>query len=175
MQNVEKSSTDTQVNELLINELQLGNRLGKAMHDSRGSDFGLMLAMLSQNVLDNAEFCLPRDNVGFTEVDEARLRAQLGLAEPVSYAVDEYSAVESILLGVDLHTEGMAEIKLKGYLNPEPLAMQDDALHIGDEVLYNCEPTTTHRFYHQTDKISEQLPHNEAGLYEVLESIRAAA
>ena len=175
MQNVEISNNNKQINELLINELQLGNRLGQAVHARRGGDFGLMLAMMSQNVLDNAEFCLPRDNVGFSEVDEHLLRVQLGVREPISYAVNENSAVESILLGVDLHTEGMAEIKLKGYLNPEPLAMQDDSQHVANEVLHNCEPTTIERFYRQEDKISEQLPHNEAGLYEVLESIHAAA
>lgn len=170
MQNVENSS-----NELLINEIQLGTQLGQAVKERRGGDFGLLLSMLSQNVLDNAEFCLPRDNVGFAEIDEQLLRAQLGLRAPVEYGVNENSAVESILLGVDLHTDGMTDIKLKGYLNPEPLAMQDDAQHIPEAVLYNCEPTTTERFYRQEDKISEQLPHNEAGLYEVLESIHAAA
>ena len=170
MQNVENSS-----NELLVNEIQLGSQLGRAINERRGGDFGLLLSMLSHNVLDNAEFCLPRDNVGFAEVDEQLLRAQLGLREPVKFDIDENSAVNSILLGVDLHTEGMAEIKLKGYLNPEPLAMQDDRDHVPGDILYNCEPTTLTRFYRQEDKISEQLPHNEAGLYEVLESIHAAA
>jgi len=161
--------------EILVNEIQLGNRLGKAVSERRGGDFSLMLAMMSQNVLDHGEFCLPRDAVGAIEVDEQLLRQQLGLAPSTRYDIDENSAVDAILLGVDLHTEGMSEVKLKGYLTPEPLAMQDDANHIPSEVLANCEQVATTRFYSGQERVSEPLEHNEAGLYEVLQQIHQAA
>lgn len=162
-------------NNLLINEQQLGDQLGQAVAHQRGRDFSLLLAMLSQNVIDNAAFCLPRDNLGFIEVDEGLLRAQLGVCEPANLAIDEHSAVTSILLGVDLHTDGLQEIKLKGYLQPEPLAMHDDPLHINDQILYNCEPTTMERHLRQVEKLAEQLPHNEADLYEVLQAVHGRA
>lgn len=161
--------------EILVNEIQLGDQLSKAVAERRGGDFGLLLAMMSQNVIDNAEFCLPRDSVGAPEVDEAMLRQQLGLAQPSGYSIDENSAVDAILLGVDLHTEGLSEVKLKGYLRPEPLALQDDAMHIPEHIIGNCEPTTMTRHTRQEVRISEPLEHNEAGLYEILEDLHKAA
>ena len=160
--------------DLLVNEIQLGNRLATAVKQNRSNDFSLMLAMMSQNVLDNAEFCLPSDSVGSDEVDEAQLRLQLGLGEKPVYSANDDSATQSMMLGVDLHTEGLFEVKLNGYLRPEPLSLVDDTMHIEPEILANCEPTVMQRYHKQEDKISEKLEHNEAGLYEILESMKAA-
>jgi hypothetical protein len=161
--------------ELLVNEIQLGQQLATAVSHKRGSDFAMMLAMMSHNVLDHGQFCLPTDSVAADEVDETQLRQQLGLAAPTSFAAVDESSVQSILLGVDLHTEGMVDIKLKGYLSPEPLSMFDDPKHIPEAVLTNCEPTTMTRHQTQEERVSQKLEHNEAGLYEVLESMKQAA
>lgn len=160
--------------DLLVNEVQLGSRLAKAVSQHRASDFSMMLAMMSHNVLDSAQFCLPSDSVGGEDVDEAKLRQQLGLGQKPAYSANDDSATQSILLGVDLHTQGMRDIKLKGYLQPEPLARVDDRMHIEPHVIGNCEPTVMQRYYRKEDKIAEKLDHDEAGLYEVLESMKAA-
>ena len=74
----------------------------------------------------------------------------------------------------ELNDEGLSEVKLNGYLKPEPLSLVDDTMHIAPEILANCEPTVMQRYHKQEDRISEKLEHNEAGLYEVLESMKAA-
>ena len=43
-------------NQLLVDELQLGNRLNQDIHTSDHADFALLLAMLSHDVTDNPEF-----------------------------------------------------------------------------------------------------------------------
>ena len=164
-----------QSDDILINEIQLGNQLGQAVHRNQRGDFALMLSMMSQNVLDQAAFALPSDSPGADDMDEERLRQVLGLAAKPVFAAGEESAMDAILLGVDLHTEGLTEVKLKGYLNPEPLALVDDVMHIESQVLGNCEQTVMQRHFMKDVKIAEKLEHNEAGLYEVLEDLHAAA
>ena len=161
--------------DILINEIQLGPQLGMAVHQSRGRDFALLLSMMSQNVLDNAQFSLPSDSAGGEDVDEAALRRQLGLGDKTPFDAQQNSATQAILLGVDVHTEGMAEVKLKGYLQPEPLSRQDDPMYIEPQVIGNCDQTVMQRYFMQENRISERLEHNEAGLYEVLEGFHTAA
>jgi hypothetical protein len=161
--------------EILVNEMQLGNQLAVAVKQNRSNDFGLLLAMMSHNVLDNAEFCLPSESVGADEVDEAALRQQFGLGDKLVYAAKDSSIDQSILLGVDLHSEGLREVKLKGYLTPEPLSLHDDFMHIDPTILKNCEPAVMQRYYKKEDRISQKLEHNPAGLYEVLQSMDVAA
>lgn len=43
-------------NQLLVDELQLGNRLNQDIQTSDHADFALLLAMLSHDVTDNPEF-----------------------------------------------------------------------------------------------------------------------
>lgn len=43
-------------NQLLVDELQLGNRLNQDIQISDHADFALLLAMLSHDVTDNPEF-----------------------------------------------------------------------------------------------------------------------
>jgi hypothetical protein len=160
--------------DILVNELQLGSQLATAVKQNRSSDFALLLAMMSHNVLDHAVFSLPSDSPGHESVDEAKLRRQLGLGERPVYSADENSVNQALLLGVDLHTEGMAEVKLKGYLNPEPLAQVDDVSFVPKEVLSNCEPAVMQRYLIKEDKVAVPLEHDEAGLYEVLQNNLAA-
>ena len=162
-----------QTADILVNELQLGNQLAQAVKQKRTSDFGMLLAMMSHNVLDQAVFCLPNDNPVHTPADEAQLRQQLGLGDRQTFSAQENSTTQAILLGVDLHTEGLAEVKLNGYLNPEPLAQVDDVKFIPDNIMTNCEQSVMQRHLLKEDKIAQPLDHNEAGLYEVLESMAA--
>ncbi|MFT4928993.1 MAG: hypothetical protein ACI8WB_005117 [Phenylobacterium sp.] len=162
-----------QTADILVNELQLGSQLANAVKQKRSSDFGLLLAMMSHNVLDHAAFCLPDDSPVHTSADEAQLRQQLGLAQPQVFSASENSVTQALLLGVDLHTEGLTEVKLKGYLDPEPLAVVDDFNHIPSEIIANCEPAVRQRYERKEDKVSEPLDHNPAGLYEVLQDMAA--
>jgi hypothetical protein len=102
------------------------------------------------------------------------LRQQLELgAKPVFAATDD-SVTQSILLGVDLHSEGLCEVKLNSYLRSEPLSQYDDRMHIDQSILDNCAPTVLARYQRQENRISQKLDDNPAGLYEVLEELHAA-
>jgi hypothetical protein len=160
--------------ELLVNEMQLGNQLSTAVKHNRSSDFSLLLAMMSQNVLDNAEFCLPAESPLAEEVDEAMLRHQFELGEKPVYAATDDSVMQSLLLGVDLHTEGLSEVKLNSYLRAEPLSRFDDTMHIDPQVLTNCEPTVQERHERQQLRLTHRLDQNPAGIYEVLQDLQAA-
>lgn len=161
--------------DILVNEVHLGDKVSRSVNQNRSGDFAMLMAMMSQNVLDNAQFSLPSESPGAEDITEQRLRETLGLAQPVSYTPDDNSASQSILLGVDLHTEGLSEVKLKGYLQPEPLAMHDDAMHIDAQVLDNCEPVVRKRLELNQDSVAPKLEHNPAGLYEVLQDLHQAA
>jgi hypothetical protein len=142
-----------QTADILVNELQLGNQLSKAVKQKRSSDFALLLAMMSHNVLDQAVFCLPGDSPAHIPVDEAQLRQQLGLAEPRFFDAGEHSVNQALLMGIDLHTKGLTEVKLNGYLNPEPLAVVDDIKFIPSEIINNCEPAVMQHYQCVEDKI----------------------
>ena len=129
--------------------------------------------MMSQSVLDHAEFCLPADKPNSVAMDQQQLRAAFDLPQATNYAAKEGDDVDAIILGIDLHTEGMAEVKLKSYLSPEPLAMQNDRLHIPTEVLANCSLTTRARVESGQQRLAQSLPHDEAQLYQVLQQVTA--
>ena len=158
---------------ILVNELQLGSQLGTAIKQKRTADFGLLLAMMSHNVLDHGVFSLPSDEPQHQSADEAQLRMELGLSVSPAFSANENSVNQALLLGVDLHTEGLREVKLNSYLKPEPLALVDDIKFIPGEILSNCEPAVMQRYQLKEDKIAVPLEHDEAGLYEVLESMAA--
>ena len=46
--------------EPLLHELQLGEQLNECVHQSRRSDFSLMLAMLCDDVREQSQFILPK-------------------------------------------------------------------------------------------------------------------
>ncbi len=164
-----------QSEQILVNELHIGDKLARSVANNRSGDFAMLLAMMSQNPLDNAQFSLPPDSVGAEAMDEDRLRMLLGLMPPTPFDPVEGSAEQSIMLGIDLHTEGLAEVKLNGYLRPEPLALSDDAKHIDPVVVDNCEPVVRLRLSSGQDCVAPKLEHNPAGLYEVLEQLHQAA
>lgn len=164
-----------QTEQILVNEIHLGDKIAQSVQHNRSSDFAMLLAMMSQNTLDNAQFSLPPESPGAEAMDEERLRLMLGLTQPAPFEPVEGSAEQSIMLGIDLHTEGLAEVKLNGYLRPEPIALTDDAMHIDPLVVDNCEPVVRERLTLKLDSVAPKLEHNPAGLYEVLEELHQAA
>lgn len=141
---------------LIINENQLGTRLNQAIVDHRRGEFGLLLAMLSNDARDMAQF-----NLEQTPSDlEAKLKRQFELpdAQPLTSALH---------LGEDrdnseqFHQAGLCGFHLQQYLNPEPLVHRGRDPLAMQEVLANCDPVTLARFHNELDADAPvmELPH----------------
>lgn len=128
----------TKSNELLLEELQLENKLCDSVHQSRRADFSLMLAMLSDDVREFSQFSLPEKKHS-EEKDNSNksLRAffELGDAQPLG--LEAFSQIPSFnqanLLG-----EGYTDtIRLMNTLSLKPLAFRDNRQFICHDVLSN--------------------------------------
>ncbi|WP_428772017.1 VC2046/SO_2500 family protein [Vibrio sp.] len=117
----------------IINELQFGTGINRAVYEGRRADFALTLALFSDDVRDNT----PVEQVEQPDNSEQRLRQQFGLQElqPLRSSQDSYpqSAKQAQLF----HSAGLASAKLCHYLVPEPLTYLPEATHDLDEAVYH--------------------------------------
>lgn len=132
--------------DILINEHQTGEKLSQAVHEARRADFGMILAMMSQNVLDHAAFALPTEDEGDPDSSTAALRAKFQVDKPQPFAANDASMIEQAFTHSQLvHSAGITSQKLSHHLNPAPLAQFDDVKRIPDDVFGNCEPAVQQR------------------------------
>ncbi|MCG9755603.1 hypothetical protein L1D40_10305 [Shewanella insulae] len=142
--------------QLIINENQLGTRLNQAIVDHRRGEFGLLLAMLSNDARDMAQFHLD-DQAGDIE---AKLKRQFELPEA-------QALTSALHLGEDkdnseqFHQSGLCGFHLQQYLNPEPLVHRGRDPLAMQEVLANCDPISAARFHNEFDTDTQviELPH----------------
>ena len=140
--------------DLLVNELQLGQQLNQAVSRGERSDFGLLLAMLSADVRDQAQFHLetPKEEVLF---EQAALRERFQLPKEQSLVADEAGEAHSLALGQVAQEQGLAAARLEQALSPEPLTYE---LHrregLAMEVYDNLEFQTAAKFTGR-DKVPE--------------------
>ncbi|MCE9678542.1 hypothetical protein LZP69_04955 [Shewanella sp. AS1] len=157
-----------QSNQLLINEVNLGTRLNQAVGMARRGEFALLLAMLSNDVCDMAQFHLQ-------ECDNKlqALRQKFQLPPPQPYVADlslnavvDNSACFHHSLEEQSHTSNLTGFHLQHYLTPEALVVRGrDSLDM-HQVLTNCDPVTQARhkgevnaatYFDQDQHFSEQL------------------
>ncbi|MBE0363274.1 hypothetical protein PULV_a3449 [Pseudoalteromonas ulvae UL12] len=161
-----------QIDGILTNEAQLGNQLAISVDENRRSDFSLLLAMLSHDAVDFAQFHLPHEEQPnpYAEIsDSTDLRIKLGAgpAQPLAIKpIDFLIGQENAAL---LQSDGMKQIKLKQYLKPEPLALRDDNLHISSEIINNCELNVKKRYLKQDTQMGE-MQINAAAFYDNLQN-----
>ena len=164
-----------QLDDILVNELQVGNTLSLAVRENRRSDFGLILSMMSHNVLDNAEFMLPvsaTNRIGDTD-DELRSTLQVPVGRSLDFnAQDVHLADESSRV---FNTEGLVAVKLAQALRPEGLAEHDDPKYIPQEIIENCELSVRARHSKGAKLAASPIQQNAVGLYEVVSEIKERA
>ena len=104
-------------NELLIDEMQIGERLNTSLQAKDRADFDLMLAMLSPDVTDAAGYSKPEK----LQPQEQDLRQRLGLQPPVRlYAkADDFARADN--LKEIFSSEGITAVFFRECLRPEPL------------------------------------------------------
>lgn len=110
--------------QLLIDELQLGQSLNQAVHEGRRGDFALLLAMLSPDVEDQpwVADALP----SATQTIDWRRRFELPRARPLQ--ADAMSAERAVAITATVQQGDLTTARLLDCLDPEPLLRQQYAL-----------------------------------------------
>ena len=161
--------------DILINEHQTGEKLSHAVHEARRADFGLILAMMSQNVLDHAAFALPVEESVEPDTSTEALRAKFQVNKPQPFAANDASIIEQAFTHSHLvHTAGITSQKLAHHLNPAPLAQFDDAKRIPDDVFGNCEPTVQQRIQQNHPRIAIDTSADPLLLVDVMDKLASA-
>ena len=142
--------------QLLINENHLGSRLNQAVTEHRRGEFSLLLAMLSSDARDLAQFHLDGANVDC----EATLKRQFDLPEPQMLMSDLHKGIDCDNSSA-FHQAGLRGFHLQQYLSPEPLVHRGRDSLAMQEVLANCDPVTAARFHGEltADVPLLELPH----------------
>lgn len=128
-------SADVVDKNILINENQLGGKLGESVHSKRRSDFSLMLAMLTDDVCIQGQFLLPKtENI---ENEDSDLRKTFHLPKQADLALDDSGKINHFNQSSFLVDQSLADLHLQNALAPKPIAFRDDKNHIPTEVLTN--------------------------------------
>lgn len=102
-------------NQLLVDELQLGNRLNQDIQTSDHADFALLLAMLSHDVTDNPEFSSSE-----YKLKEEDLRKNSTFCQSKKYAeTTDFDRAQAIT--EQFANYGMTQVFLSECLRAEPL------------------------------------------------------
>lgn len=130
-----------QTNRLLINEVNLGTRLNHAVSDDRRGEFALLLAMLSDDARDMAQFNLPHS----LKDTESRLHQQFELpqSQPLLANIAEDAVTDN---SAAFHQQGMSAFHLQQSLTPEALVIRGHESMAMNAVLNNCDPITLSRY-----------------------------
>ncbi|WP_445397004.1 VC2046/SO_2500 family protein [Zobellella sp. An-6] len=150
---------------LLVNDSQLGDRLNQAVHQGRREDFGLLLALLSDDARD-----LPRLEEPADERGEPDWRKHFDLPAPnpcYAEAADVIRAPQLSALAGDLRQDSL---RLLLAMRAEPLRPDNQALPA--EVSANLNPRTMARL---DGDLKVRLPVQPARMLEVLEAVKAMA
>ena len=132
-------------NHLLINEIQLGSNLNECIHSNRRSDFGLMLAMLTDDVLEFSEFTLPKAVDNKKLMDEARLRKLFDLPPQTALALTSLEEINRYNEASLVNENNLSAVHFSDALKPKPIAFRDDKKHIEHDVLTNTSLHTQER------------------------------
>jgi hypothetical protein len=127
----------------LLHELQLGEQLNACVHQSRRSDFTLMLAMLCDDVREQSQFILPQTaSLDGTSTDSKQmtnkvLRKYFDLPEEAPLALRNIEHINQYNQGQMIADNDLTSLHLTNALTPKPLAFRDDNKHISSSVLSN--------------------------------------
>lgn len=128
---------------LLLHELQLGEQLNECVHESRRSDFSLMLAMLCDDVREQSQFVLPQTaSIDGTSTDKEQitnqaLRKHFDLPEKAPLALEGIEQINQYNQAQLIVDNDLSSLHLINALTPRPLTFRDNNKHISSTVLSN--------------------------------------
>lgn len=135
--------------EILLHELQLGEQLNKSVHQARRADFSLMLAMLCDDVREQSQFILPKEDVSSVEqskhTNEA-LRKYFDLPEQAPLALKSIEQISQFNQSQLIADNDLASIQLSNALSPKPLTFRDNNHHIDSKTLGNTSLTCQEKY-----------------------------
>jgi hypothetical protein len=134
----------------LVNELQCGNRLNQAIEHDRRGEFGLILAMLSADARDLAQFQL---DIDLTQ--QQKFEKQFDLPKAQAVVADLSQALPITDNAAYFYDGGMRSFQLAQALTPEALVIRgrnSDAMAL---TLSNCDLTTRLRQQRQLPAIPD--------------------
>ncbi|SHO55931.1 Ribosomal S4P (gammaproteobacterial) [Vibrio quintilis] len=117
----------------LINELQCGQSVNRAVLQNRRADFTLLLAMFSTDARENT-IC---EALPVPDKTETTLRNQFGLNAPQPLQSNQETYQLGATVAHYFHHGGLPSAKLQHYLTPDALTYQPEATHELDEDVYN--------------------------------------
>ncbi|MCT8986386.1 VC2046/SO_2500 family protein [Shewanella phaeophyticola] len=126
-----------QIESTLVNELQIGSRLNGVIEQNRRGEFGLLLAMLSADARDMAQFQLDKD----LNVDQ-KLRKQFSLPPAQSLVADVSTDIHVTDNAPLFQQQGARQFQLQQALTPEAFVIRDAQPDAMVEVLSNCDELT---------------------------------
>jgi len=127
----------------LLHELQLGEQLNECIHQSRRSDFSLMLAMLCDDVREQSQFILPEATpIDGTSIDREKvtnqiLRKHFDLPKETSLALESIEQINQFNQGQLIKDNDLTSLHLINALTPKPLTFRDNNKHLSNDVLSN--------------------------------------
>ena len=118
---------------VLVDELQLGNRLNESVASGDRADFQLLLSMLSADVCDAPQF-----NRKLSQKEPENLRERFALGKEQRFYADKQDFSKGIIQSQLLHDEGMGAVFLNDCLAPEVYAdlsalERQKFIHLNDE------------------------------------------
>ncbi|WP_105189955.1 VC2046/SO_2500 family protein [Pseudoalteromonas sp. T1lg48] len=161
-----------QIESVLINEAQLGTALNSSITQQRRNDFALLLAALSYDALDFAQFQLPKTRCEAPMVGDEQLRRQLGAAQPRPCAPPSYNIALTQGQRQTLAMSSLTSLRMQDCLAPTPLAIRDDAMHLPLPVLTNCAPNVQAKHGYQATALNEAQM-DAGAFYDQISEIKA--
>ena len=127
----------------MLHELQLGEQLNECVHQSRRSDFSLMLAMLCDDVREQSQFVLPTaypidgTSTQRDQLNSQVLRKYFDLPEEAPIALKNLEQINQFNQGQVIADNDLASLHLINALTPSPIAFRNDDKHLPSNVLAN--------------------------------------
>lgn len=137
-----------QAGNILVSELQLGQRLNQCVREGNKSEFDLLLSMLSTDVGDQDQF----STINTVESEQATsLRAQFDVPQAQLLSSRESSQQDYSISLADLaREEGLVAARFQHCLRPSVLHFDVDRIEgFADDVTDNISPTVEARLLGQ--------------------------
>lgn len=139
-----------QTSSVLINESQLGTRLNHAIESERRGEFALLLAFLSTDARDMAQFHTDSVDVDVNQ----RLRENFELPNKETLLAELSSDTDVIDNSATFRSGGLSAFSLAQALQPEAIVTRGSEATSMQTVLTNCDAVTRQKFFDdkQNDK-----------------------
>lgn len=157
--------------QLLVDEMQLGERLNNDLQRSDRADFSLLLSMLSQDITDHAEFCPETENIE-RQID-LRRRFSLPPRQENYAKAEDFS--RAVMISDTFAADGMSGVFLAHCLKPEPFVPFERLLSA--EVFAELTPLKQEKLrLEASEKVLEYQKIHESGTgFDVLEEVSSSS